>query len=66
MKAESLSICLDDLKFFYGFQPTNLANVFSQVDLSWASLIVLLVKNPPAVQETPVRFLVQEDPLEKG
>ena len=25
-----------------------------------------LVKNPPAMQEIPVRFLGQEDPLEKG
>ena len=25
-----------------------------------------LVKNPPAMQETLVRFLGQEDPLEKG
>ena len=25
-----------------------------------------LVKNPPATQETSVRFLGQEDPLEKG
>ena len=32
----------------------------------WASLITQLVKNPPAVQETPVRFLGWEDPLEKG
>ena len=24
-----------------------------------------LVKNPPAMQETPVQFLGQEDPLEK-
>ena len=31
-----------------------------------ASLIVQLVKNLPAVQETPVGFLGQEDPLEKG
>ena len=30
------------------------------------SLIAQLVKNPPATQETPVRFLGQEDPLEKG
>ena len=29
-------------------------------------LIVQLVKNPPALQETPVRFLGWEDPLEKG
>ena len=32
---------------------------------SWASLVALLVKNPPAVQETLVQFLGQEDPLEK-
>ena len=31
----------------------------------WASLIVQLVKNPPAMQETPVQFLGWEDPLEK-
>ena len=31
----------------------------------WASLIAQLVKNLPARQETPVRFLDQEDPLEK-
>ena len=30
-----------------------------------ASLIAQLVKNPPATQETLVRFLGQEDPLEK-
>ena len=32
----------------------------------WPFLIAQLVKNPPAMQETPVRFLVWEDPLEKG
>ena len=32
----------------------------------WASLIAQLVKNPPAVQETLVQFLGQEDLLEKG
>ena len=25
-----------------------------------------LVKNPPAMQETPIQFLSLEDPLEKG
>ena len=30
------------------------------------SLIAQLVKNPPAMQETLVRFLGREDPLEKG
>ena len=34
---------------------------------SWrASLVTLLVKNPPAMQETLVRFLGWEDPLDKG
>ena len=31
-----------------------------------ASLVVQLVKNLPAMQETPVGFLDQEDPLEEG
>ena len=34
--------------------------------LTRASLIAQLVKNLPAVWETLVRFLGQEDPLEKG
>ena len=32
----------------------------------WASLIAQLVRNPPAMQETPIGFLGQEDPLGKG
>ena len=32
---------------------------------SWASLVAQLVENPPAVQETGVRPLGWEDPLEK-
>ena len=31
-----------------------------------ASLVAQLVKNPPAMWETPVQFLGREDPLEKG
>ena len=31
-----------------------------------ASLGAQLVTNPPAMRETPVRFLGREDPLEKG
>ena len=31
-----------------------------------ASLVAQLLKNPPAMQETLVRFLGREDPLEKG
>ena len=30
-----------------------------------ASMVVQLVNNPPAMQETPVQFLGQEDPLEE-
>ena len=33
---------------------------------SWASLVAQLVKNPPVTQETLIRFLGWEDPLEKG
>ena len=34
--------------------------------IAWASLVAHLVENPPAVQKTPVLFLDQDDPLEKG
>ena len=34
--------------------------------LPWASLGAQMVKNPPAMQETWVKFLGQEDPLAKG
>ena len=33
---------------------------------SWTSLVAQLVKNPPAMQETWVRSLGWEEPLEKG
>ena len=32
----------------------------------WASLVAQLVKNLPAMQETPVQFLGGEDSLEEG
>ena len=32
----------------------------------WASLAAQTVKNPPAMQETKVQSLGQEEPLEKG
>ena len=34
--------------------------------IAWASQVAQLVKNPPAMQETPVQFLGLEDLLEKG
>ena len=33
---------------------------------SWVSPVAQMVKNPPAMKETPVQFLGWEDPLEKG
>ena len=33
---------------------------------AWASLVAQMVKNPLIIQESWVRFLDQEDPLEKG
>ena len=46
----------------------GLAGFFAQdlSELLWAALIAQLVKNPPTIQETLVRFLGWEDPLEKG
>ena len=32
----------------------------------WASRVAYLLKNPPAMQETPVQSVGQENPLEKG
>ena len=35
----------------------NLVKFYSLLIFLWASLIAQLVKNPPAMQETPVRLL---------
>jgi len=42
------------------------ALVFGQVFEDFTSLVAQLVRNPPAMQETPVGFLGWEDSLEKG
>ena len=39
---------------------------FPNDEWCWASLRAQLVKNLPAMQETSIRFLGQENPLEKG
>ena len=36
------------------------------IGLYWASLVAQMVKNMPAMQESQVQSLGQEDPLEKG
>ena len=40
--------------------------IFFPVVTYGSSLVAQLVKNPPAMQETPLRFLGQEDSPEKG
>ena len=45
---------------------TYISGAGNQFSLFQASLVAQLVKNPPAMQETWVRFLDWEDPLEKG
>ena len=47
------------------FFDTLVENKYMELDY-WASLIAQLVKNLPAMQETWVRCLSWEDPLEKG
>ena len=41
-------------------------HLFLPLNSTWASLVAQLVKNLPAMQETWVRSLSWEDPLEKG
>ena len=40
----------------------------SEIKINYSGIVLsyLLVKHLPAMQETPVRFLAQEDLLEKG
>ena len=52
-----------------GFHPRVLGGNWISSPLTrylGAPLVPQLTKNPPAKQETLVRFLGQEDPLEKG
>ena len=42
------------------------SHLFCELNTHLGSLIAQLVKNPPAMQETRVRFLFWEDPPEKG
>ena len=55
---------------FFTTEPPRRPNSFffliAEYSLYWASLVVKLVQNPPAMQETLVQFLDQEGPLEKG
>ena len=42
-----------------------LAIIDSLFESMWASLVAQLLKNSPAMQETPLWFLYREDPLER-
>ena len=44
---------------------TNITNTIPSTSTVWASLVAQMVKNLPAMQETRVQSLDQEDPLEK-
>ena len=44
----------------------EVVNVHCRIFNSILDLIAQLVKNPPGMQEMPVRFLGREDPLAKG
>ena len=46
--------------------PTNDTDIDLSFPIIRDSLVAQLVKNPPAMQETSVRLLGQEVPLEKG
>ena len=48
------------------FLIANFSLLLSGKLLLWAFLVAQMVKNLPAMQETWVQFLGQEDPLEKG
>ena len=56
-KSSKVYICVCSYSF--------LLTVLNSLSDSWTSLIAQLVKNPPAMQETPVGFLGWEDLLEK-
>ena len=58
----AIDLCVFGYRSIQGFS----ALLFELPPLIQASLVAQLVKNPPAMQETPVRFLGQEDPLQKG
>ena len=59
---------MGDVKCMLNLRNTTpeISQMFSKKKLCWASLVVQTVKNLPAMQETWLQSLGQEDPLEKG
>ena len=56
-------IFLGECKWYSHFENFKKLNI---ILLCWASLVAQMVKNPPAMQETWVQSLGQDDLLEKG
>ena len=53
-------------RIYNGAKIVSSVSVAGKTEELRSSLVAQLVNNPPAMQETLVRFLGQEDPLEKG
>ena len=49
-----------------GLERSHGEGIGYSLQYSWAFLVAQTVKNPPVMQETGVRFLGWEDPLEEG
>ena len=65
--ADKESVCnAGDPSLISGWGRSTGEGVGYPLHYSWASLLVQLIKNPPAIRETPVQSLGWEDPLEKG
>ena len=58
-KRNPMTFCITEKGFYVATMPYFSSSL-------WAFLIAHLVKNLPAMPETPVQFLGQEDLLEKG
>ena len=54
------------LSFVYFIDELLPLSLWIELSLKWASLVIQMTKNPPAMWETLVRSVGWEDPLEKG
>ena len=68
---EGFEGCVEELRFLNREASWSSSTLEKLIWLWYARLraflnLAHLVKNLPAIQETPVQFLGQEDPLEKG
>ena len=61
----TVSFCLFSYKWTFKSRVKFLLNLMSIWETLWASLVAQAVKNSPAMQDTRVRSLGQEDPLDK-